>query len=87
MLEARLPDFAFAVKNVDEMVTRCITNSKQPINSYNSGDIVKWRAIISSLYPKIMVFDGFEIRATRWNEVMDVILLINRKLGIKKLDK
>jgi hypothetical protein len=40
-LEAWLPDLAFAVKSVDEMVTRCITNSKQLIISYNSENIGK----------------------------------------------
>jgi hypothetical protein len=84
VLESRLPDLAFAVKNVDEMVTRCITNSKQLITSYHSEDIERRRAIISSLYPENMVFDGFEVRTTRRNEVMDTILLINNKLGVRK---
>lgn|GEM_PF-1627577 len=87
MLEAQLPDLAFTYKNVDMILTGALSNLKKLSTVYKSDILRKKQAIVGSIYPENLMFDGFAHRTTRTSDVVHGILVINKKLGPKKLDK
>ena len=54
---------------------------------YQEGYIETKRAIIGSIFPEKLEFDGFNYRTTRMNSIASHILLINKGLCKKKPDK
>ena len=48
---------------------------------YKDGDVKKKRAIVCSIYPEKLVFDGFHYRTTRLNEVVGLIYKLDADLG------
>jgi site-specific DNA recombinase len=83
-LEVKLPDLAFTSRNVDQMLSGCISNLKKLIITYKGPDLAKKRRIIGSICPENLKFDGFKHRTTRPSEVIEGILLINSRLGVRK---
>jgi len=51
---------------------------------YTSSDTTGKRAIIGSIYPEKLCFDGSAYRTAQTNQAAQLMFLINSKLGAKK---
>jgi hypothetical protein len=51
---------------------------------YKSGDIVKKREIIGSIYPENLTIDGFGVRTARLNEAVSLIYSLGAGSSLKK---
>ena len=84
-LEKKLPDIIQATKMVDKTLNGCLSNIKRLNISYKGNDIAAKRRFISSTHPKNVLFDGAQHRTNRLNEIAGCIIVINNKLGTKKI--
>jgi len=83
-LEKKLPDIFQSSRIVDQILTGAMSNLKKLNISYKGDRIAIKRRIVGSIYPQNLMFDGFEHRTARLNEIASGILLINNRLGTKK---
>jgi site-specific DNA recombinase len=86
-LESKLPEIAQNSRLVENNLKKGLSNIKDLIIKYKVGVTTMKRRIISSIHPENLRFDGVQHRTNRLNEFIGCILLINSKLGEKKLDK
>jgi site-specific DNA recombinase len=84
VLEARLPEISDATRNIDQMLTKSISNLSKAVFSYKNRDMEKKRNIVSLLYPARLVFDVSKHRTPMENDIVHNILLINNALGTNK---
>jgi len=83
-LEARLSDFAANPVQVDVFLSKAINVIANISNMYQNSDNEGRRAIIGSMYPEKLHFDGHQHRTTRINEVIELTYLISSSLSGKK---
>jgi site-specific DNA recombinase len=81
VLEARLIEISAASTNIGPQLLKAVNVLSHLDVLYNDGDVKKKRAIISSIYPEKIVFDGFEYRTTRLNEVVELVYKLDEGLG------
>jgi len=85
-LEAKLTDFvkpeAF---NLNACVDKALIRLTQLNVLYTSSDTAVKRAIIGSIYPEKLCFDGSGYRTATLNQAAQLMFLINSELGAKKI--
>ena len=72
-LEAKLSNFSGRSNNIDEVLEKGISKLSQLDLIYQKGTTIAKRQIISSIYPEKLIFDGFNYRTPRVNEVIRVV--------------
>ncbi len=84
ILEAKLTGFSKSTFNLDACVDKALTALSNLQVIYNQGDTLAKRAIIGSIFPEKLYFDGSSYRTAKINEAAQLIFLINSKLCDKK---
>lgn len=72
-LEARLAPSTEKPVDINQLITGAINTLTRLDCLYKDGTIEEKRKIISSIYPEKLVFDGFQYRTSRINEVARLI--------------
>ncbi|WP_158991774.1 recombinase family protein [Mucilaginibacter sp. L196] len=84
-LEAKLSDFVKPeVFNLNDCTNKALNNLSRLNTLYTSSDTTGKRAIIGSIYPEKLCFDGSAYRTAETNQAAQLMFLINSKLGAKK---
>ena len=83
-LEAKLTASVTDITNIEPLWDKAISSISQLDVLYENGTVIQKRKIIGSMFPEKLTFDGFQYRTTRINEALNLILLINSKIQIKK---
>ncbi|WP_090473736.1 recombinase family protein [Mucilaginibacter sp. OK268] len=83
-LEAKLTGFGRSTFDLEGGINKALELFKALDIIYKRSDITKRRAIIGSIYPEKLCFDGHAYRTGRVNEAAQLMYLINSKLGTKK---
>ena len=60
---------------------RAIGNLSRLDALYEEGTIAQMRQIIGSMYPEKLVFDGFQYRTARLNEVVRLIYMLDESFS------
>ncbi len=82
--EAKLSACQYEQVDIKQLLDKGLDNLLKLDYAYASGDIEKKRAIISSMFPEKMTFDGFVLRTTRINEAVRRIYTLNTDFGQNK---
>ncbi len=86
ILEAKLadtPNKADSLKTIEGLLDIVINKYSNIQLHYKSASIIEKRKLIGSMYPKNLCFDGISHRTPYLNTALEVILQINRQLGVK----
>ena len=83
-LEVKLISATRITIDVEPLLTKAISNISQLDILYEEGSVTQQRKIIGSMFPENLTFDRFEYRTTRINEAINLISLIDKKIGGKK---
>ncbi len=83
-LEARITDVAAKPINIGEYVIKAVDVISNIGKLYQNADNEGKRAIIGSMYPEKLHFDGQKHRTTRVNEMIKLTYLISSTLSGKK---
>lgn len=83
-LEVKLSACDDSQVSIDQLLNRGLDNLLKLDYIYETGDIEKKREVIGSMYPEKLTFDGFVLRATRVNEAVRFIYMMNSELGVNK---
>ena len=78
ILEAKLAGSPQTEKGIDGLLNQAIGHLSQLGTIYKEGTVAQKRQIISSIYPEKMVFDGFQFRTNRLNEVVRLIYRLDK---------
>jgi site-specific DNA recombinase len=70
--------------NIEKSVDRVLSYIENVPRAYSEGEIKTKRAIIGSIFPEKLEFDGKSYRTTRMNVIAQHIFQINNGLAIKK---
>ncbi len=77
-LEARLTPSTEKPVDINQLITIAINTLKRLDCLYEDGTIEEKRKIISSIYPEKLIFDGFQYRTSRINEVARLIYTLDK---------
>jgi site-specific DNA recombinase len=83
-LEARLTDVASNPVKIDEFIFKAVNAISNIGMLYQNADNEGKRAIIGSMYPEKLHFDGQQHRTARINEIFELTYLISSTLSSKK---
>jgi site-specific DNA recombinase len=83
-LEAQLTEQKSPVTNMESLVNKTVKAISQLSILYKEADTTRKRAIVGSIFPEKLVFDGLDYRTARVNEAARLMYLINSKLYGKK---
>ena len=84
-LEAKLTDFAVNPMRLDDFLVKAVDTMTNIAVLYQNSDNEGKRAIIGSMFPEKLHFDGHQHRTTRINEVASLISLISSNIqGVKR---
>jgi len=72
------------VFNLNDCTDKALDNLSRLNTLYTSSDTTGKRAIIGSIYPEKLHFDGSAYRTAQTNQAAQLMFLINSKLGAKK---
>lgn len=72
---------------IEKLVNKVVKGLSKLDELYINADVADKRRIICYLYPNKLQFDGEIYRTPKSNTVVDLILLINRKLNKNKKGK
>lgn len=75
------------VTNVGPLLNKAISQISQLGTLYEEGSATSKRKIIGSIFPKKLTFENNQVRTTRINEALILMLLFYKNLDIKKRDK
>jgi len=79
-LEAKLTDFAVNPMRLDDFLVKAVDTMTNIVVLYQNSDNEGKRAIIGSMFPEKLHFDGHQHRTTRINEVASLISLISSNI-------
>lgn len=83
--EGILSGLSVKKENIEELLKSGLDRLSQLRELYVNGTIEEKRRIIGSMYPEKLVFDGYQLRTTRVNEVISLIAAMDTALkGNKK---
>ncbi|HEY9560121.1 MAG TPA: recombinase family protein, partial [Anseongella sp.] len=77
-LEAKLPDVIQATRNVQDNLEKAFAKMGKVYDAYMERDMKTKRRIISSVYPENLLFDGFQHRTNRTNDIAFNTVLITK---------
>jgi site-specific DNA recombinase len=83
-LEAKLTEFMDNPIRVEDFIPKAVNVISNIADCYQQADNEEKRAIIGSMYPEKLHFDGQQHRTTRINEMVEVTYLISSALQGKK---
>lgn len=83
-IEVQLTASVTDTTNIEPLWNKAISNLSQLDVLYIEGTVTQKRKIISSMFPEKLTFDGFQYRTNRVNEAINLICLIDKRLGGKK---
>ncbi len=83
-LEAKLSNYASNPVKIEELLSKAVGIMANISVWFQNADNERKRAIIDSMYPEKLSFDGDVHRTTILNEVVEKISLISSALGSKK---
>jgi site-specific DNA recombinase len=87
-LELRLSTVPTTEFNINGLLDQGLANFFRLDKIYENGNMIQKRAVIGSMYPENLTFDGFLVRTTRVNEVARLAFNISTGLrGNKKGQK
>jgi len=72
-LEAKLSVFSDTTTNIDKLLDQGVANLFRLDQIYEKGNMQQKKAVIGSMYPEKLTFDGFLVRTARVNEVARLI--------------
>lgn len=79
-LEKRLNDLAIVGTEIKDLVAYALKKVANIDRRYENGDIEEKRAIVSSMFPEFLVFDGTQHRTSKINSAITLIYQNNNKL-------
>jgi site-specific DNA recombinase len=80
ILEIQLMELSQSTSNIKPMLEKAITALSRLDQLYMDADTKKKRLIIGSIFPEKLVFDGFQYRTARVNEVVHLIYMMDKGL-------
>ena len=83
-LEQRLNDLAIVNSEIKELVASALKKVANLDRRYENGDIEEKRAIVGSMFPEFLVFDGTQYRTARLNSAISLMYQNTSKLLGKK---
>lgn len=83
-LEAKLKAAVSFQTTVEPLWDKAFSNIAQLDTLYKEGTVELKRKIVGSMFPENIVFDGYQHRTKRLNEIINIISLIDRELKPKK---
>jgi site-specific DNA recombinase len=78
MLESKLIEMTRVATNIEPLLEKAVSNLGHLDQLYKEGDVKRKRAIIGSIYPEKLTFDGFQYRTTRVNEAIELIYALDK---------
>ena len=81
-LESKMIDLSREKLNIEPLLNKAFTALSQLDELYLLADVKTKRSITGSIYPEKVVFDGFQYRTTRLNEVVELIYNVDK--GFRK---
>jgi len=82
--EAKLMEVSKRTTNIELLLDKALNVLGRLDQLYTEGDIKRKRAIIGSIYPEKLTFDGFQYRTARINEAVRLIYLLDNGWHKKK---
>lgn len=82
--EAKLMEVSKRTTNIEPLLDKALNVLGRLDHLYTEGDIKRKRAIIGSIYPEKLTFDGLQYRTTRINEAVRLIYLLDKGWHKKK---
>jgi site-specific DNA recombinase len=79
-LEAKLHTIINDTANIEGLLDEGIERLLKLDEGAQKGDLGDIRSLVAKIYPDNFTFDGYKVRTTRTNTVMDLIYLINKEL-------
>ncbi|QJD98436.1 recombinase family protein [Mucilaginibacter robiniae] len=83
-LEAKLTEYAENPVKIDELIPKAVAVISNIRILYQNADSETKRAIVGSMYPEKLHFDGHQHRTTRINEIAEFTYMISSRLRDKK---
>ena len=83
-LEVQLTSQNISIKNVDPLLNKALSNISQLDKLYEEASTEGKRKIIGSMFPEKLTFEKNEVRTTKINEAIRLMLLFYKDLNTKK---
>ena len=83
-LEAQLTSQNSSIPNVDPLLNKALSNISQLDKLYEEASTEGKRKIIGSIFPEKLTFENNEVRTTKINEALRLMLLFYKELYAKK---
>jgi site-specific DNA recombinase len=83
-LEVKLTSGIKGTANVEPLLNKAISNISQLATLYEEGTTARKRKIIGSIFPEKLTFENNQVRTTRINEGLRLMLLFYKGLDNKK---
>jgi site-specific DNA recombinase len=83
-LEVQLTSQNISIKNVDPLLNKALSNISQLDKLYEEASTEGKRKIIGSMFPEKLTFEKKEVRTTKINEALRLMLLFYKDLNTKK---
>lgn len=82
--EAKLIETSKRATNIEPLLDKALNALGRLDQLYTEGDIKRKKAIIGSIYPEKLTFDGSQYRTARVNEAVRLIYLLDKGWHKKK---